>query len=327
MQPDVIVPIAPTPPIRRPPGPRGTGAAPARIGGRPSGPAGLRPDERADGIAFVDWRATGSMDRGSQFVLPRDGLVLQIPLERRPGGVSHAAPERICTSAVTLLDIRALSVPRDRAGTVQIWLSSTVLGEVADSMGFADLDPMEALRPVHGSILVDPTIHDLVASAVATLDRPDRGAAIFRVQLARALAAHLLGVHAESGSAAAPTRGGLAPWQLRRAQERIRAGLGDAPNLPAVAAECGLSVSHFTRAFRRSVGTSPHVWLVRQRVARAKAMMRGRDRSLAEIALACGFADQSHFTRVFAREADISPGRWRRMAGPDRQMPVRDDAF
>lgn len=311
--------IAPTDPT---PGRRSRGTpivldAPPRSGDRSRIRQGGRPDRGTDGIAFVDWRTKAPTGAHRRPTLPRDGLVLQVPLADHPGspyggGGDQGAPERICPSAVILLDIRARSVCRDRAGTVQVWLSSRVLADVADSMGLRDLDPMEALKPVHGRTLVDPTIHDLAASAVATLDRPDRGAAIFRIQLARALAAHLLGVHAEAGHVPTRTRGGLAPWQVRLAQERIRAELGAAPCLRAVAAACGLSVSHFTRAFRQSVGTSPHAWLVRQRVARAKVMMRAQDRSLAEIALACGFADQSHFTRVFAREEAMSPGRWRR---------------
>jgi AraC-like DNA-binding protein len=79
-----------------------------------------------------------------------------------------------------------------------------------------------------------------------------------------------------------------------------------------LAQECGLSVSHFARAFRRSTGMAPHQWLLQRRVAKAKQAMRETDAPLVEIAVSCGFADQSHFTRVFSKAAGISPGCWRR---------------
>ncbi|WP_232629946.1 helix-turn-helix domain-containing protein [Methylobacterium sp. Leaf118] len=164
----------------------------------------------------------------------------------------------------------------------------------------------------------DDTIRDLALRASATLDRADRGATVFRNQLGRALAAHLLATYADS---AEPARGGLAPWQLKRAQDRMRQALAQTLSLPTVAVACGLSPSHFARAFRCSTGISPHAWLVRQRLARAKDLMRAQDLSLADIALACGFADQSHFTRVFAREEAMSPGRWRRSIERDAAKP------
>lgn len=269
----------------------------------------------SDGIAPSEFRAGAGTSGAPRLGAYRDGLVIQAQLGAGlPGAGPRGAPEGLCASTVILLDNRVRSLASNHGAAVQVWLSRRLLDEVGASMGLAD--PIEPLRPIHGRVLVDATIHDLVASAVATLDRPDRGALVFRDQIARALAAHLLGLPVES-AVVDPVRGGLAPWQLRRAQERIRAELGDAPRLQEIAAECGLSVSHFARAFRQSVGASPHAWLVRQRIARAKTLMRTRGPSLAEIALACGFADQSHFTRVFAREERMSPGRWRRMVEPE----------
>jgi AraC family transcriptional regulator len=71
-----------------------------------------------------------------------------------------------------------------------------------------------------------------------------------------------------------------------------------------------LSVSHFSRAFRRTMVVAPHHWLLTRRIEVAK----GRDRglSLSDVALVCGFADQSHLTRVFTGMVGLSPGAWRR---------------
>jgi AraC family transcriptional regulator len=79
-----------------------------------------------------------------------------------------------------------------------------------------------------------------------------------------------------------------------------------------VARECRLSVSQFSRAFRRTMGVAPHKWLLTRRVEVAKDRLRDNLLSLPDVALACGFADQSHLTRVFTRIVGLSPGAWRR---------------
>ena len=70
--------------------------------------------------------------------------------------------------------------------------------------------------------------------------------------------------------------------------------------------------TNFSRAFRQSTGVSPHQWLLKRRADQTKSLLRDRTLPLSDVALSCGFADQSHFTRVFARLAGISPGAWRR---------------
>jgi AraC-like DNA-binding protein len=109
-------------------------------------------------------------------------------------------------------------------------------------------------------------------------------------------------------------KGGLAPWQERLSKEMIAGDLTGSTPLPEIAAACGLSVSHFSRAFRKSTGLSPHAWLLQARVESAKAMLRAGYAPLSTVALACGFANQSHFARVFARRVGWSPGSWRKTA-------------
>jgi AraC-like DNA-binding protein len=106
------------------------------------------------------------------------------------------------------------------------------------------------------------------------------------------------------------TVGGLTPWQLRCAHDRIDARLDQEVSLSELASHCGLSISHFARAFARSTGVPPHRWLMQRRVGRAKELML-TGTPLAEIALMCGFSDQSHLTRVFSQTTGMTPGRWR----------------
>lgn len=79
-----------------------------------------------------------------------------------------------------------------------------------------------------------------------------------------------------------------------------------------LAAVAGWSVRHFSRRFRQETGRTPHDWILGKRVERAKDLLGKPKLPLAEIALSCGFADQSHFTTAFRRLTDTTPLRWRR---------------
>ena len=109
-----------------------------------------------------------------------------------------------------------------------------------------------------------------------------------------------------------PARGGLASWQERRAREVIHANIRSGVALKEVARECGISVGHFSHAFRRTVGVAPHKWLIEQRVLLSKEKLRDDGLSLSDVATECGFSDQSHLTRVFRQAVGVSPGAWRR---------------
>lgn len=120
----------------------------------------------------------------------------------------------------------------------------------------------------------------------------------------------------EMGTTAAvnpePTRGGLAPWQIRKVTSHIEANLDRSIKNEELAELVRLNPSHFGRAFRNSLGEPPHEYVIRRRVERAQGLMLSTDASLSEIALDCGLADQSHLTRLFRRFAGESPRAWRR---------------
>jgi AraC family transcriptional regulator len=113
-----------------------------------------------------------------------------------------------------------------------------------------------------------------------------------------------------------PRPGGLATWQARRTLAYIEANLASKMDIDDLANLVALSRSHFSRAFKHSVGLSPMEYVVVRRVERAKAIISGTREPLAEVALACGFADQPHLNRRFRDIVGISPGRWRRSNVP-----------
>jgi AraC family transcriptional regulator len=83
-------------------------------------------------------------------------------------------------------------------------------------------------------------------------------------------------------------------------------------SLSDMARACGLSVSHFTRAFRKSFGMSPYRWLLERGIDHAKALLMTSDLPIADIAVRFGFSDQAAFTRALGQIVGDSPGRWRR---------------
>jgi AraC-like DNA-binding protein len=132
---------------------------------------------------------------------------------------------------------------------------------------------------------------------------------------------HLLLIH---DTALLPAPGmRLAPWQMRRAQEILRANLDGNIRVHQVAQECGLSESHFARAFKTSFGVSPMRWVIGQRIELAQQLLLDRRYSLSEIAIESGFADQSAFTRTFLNHLGETPCRWRReKLGSMNEFPV-----
>jgi AraC-like DNA-binding protein/thioesterase domain-containing protein len=120
--------------------------------------------------------------------------------------------------------------------------------------------------------------------------------------------------------------GGLAVWQANRALRYIEGNLGSKVAIREIADCVALSTSHFSRAFKRSLGSAPMAYVAARRVERARLMLTSTQESLTEIALACGFSDQPHFNRLFRRVVGMSPGRWRR-SSTEFQPTGKGDKF
>lgn len=114
--------------------------------------------------------------------------------------------------------------------------------------------------------------------------------------------------------ASAPTQfcGGLAPRVVRQLREYIDSNIDQLIKVETLANLANLSVCYFARAFKKSMGATPHNYLMRRRVERTVRLLSDTNMSLSEIAFAAGFADQSHFARRFRQHVGVSPRDYRR---------------
>jgi AraC family transcriptional regulator len=132
-------------------------------------------------------------------------------------------------------------------------------------------------------------------------------------------------VAAPSSGWAVPARGnvGALPMsRLRRVTEYIQQNLDKDLPLAELAALISMSPFHFARLFKGSTGLPPHRFVIRQRIARARACLSTPDLSIAQISRSVGFRTPSHFTTVFRRVTGITPRRFRARHRNDRIRPI-----
>lgn len=171
---------------------------------------------------------------------------------------------------------------------------------------------IESLRCLYGR--VDPVLHQMTQLVLPSLQDPHRFCELFLDYFRLLFCAHIARTYAPPFEVTKRFSGGLAPWQKRRVTELFREHLDGTLRLTTLADECGLSVSHFARSFRRTFGTSAHRYLILQRVKMAKTLLSTSDRLLSEVALEAGFSDEAAFSRTFKALVGTSPGQWKREA-------------
>jgi AraC family transcriptional regulator len=134
---------------------------------------------------------------------------------------------------------------------------------------------------------------------------------LFLDSIEQAMAVTLVNGHAVRHRPVQLSRGGLGSARLRRIKELVHAKMENDLSLDEMAQSVGLSTAHFARMFRKSMGETPHQFVLRQKLERAKRMLRAPDARVLDVALACGFKTQQHFAQVFRDICGASPIEYR----------------
>ena len=190
------------------------------------------------------------------------------------------------------------------ATTVMVELAPRLVGGAAPSRVRVDL------RPAYG--VDDPLLAQLVE---ALRGEARAGAAaegrLYVESLGIALAAHLARKYMAGAPPPREQHGALSASNLRRVLEYIEAHLGTDLALEQLARAASMNLFAFVRHFKQRTGLPPHQYVLRRRIDRARSLLADTDLSIVEIALRCGFGDQSSFTTAFRRRTRLTPGGYR----------------
>lgn len=189
--------------------------------------------------------------------------------------------------------------------TLELMLPRAFMRTVAEDLGVAEVVVL-GVEPCF--VVPDPIIPTLTEHLRPYLDAPETLDPLRADSFMWAFAIYVMRRYGGL-TERRPRHGGLTVDQERLAKEWIEATLPVGTSLAELAGVCGLGVSRFVRAFGCSTGVSPYRWLIGRRVERTKTLL-GAAFPLADIALACGFADQSHMTRTFKRATGMAPRSW-----------------
>jgi AraC family transcriptional regulator len=217
------------------------------------------------------------------------------------------------SGGVTILDLEEepLAFFPNPIDVVQFYIPRTALEEFAYENGIAAVG---TLRWPHCGM--DTTLKYLGITVLSAIQQQST-TRLFLDYIGQAVIAHATFSYREVRVPSEFAQGQLAPWQARRTKEYLTANLSGNISLASMASECGLSVSHFARAFRRRFGLAPHRWLMEQRVDAVKTLLLSSRLTLAEIAGECGVVDQPRTEQI------IQASRWRkpREMAPKQERP------
>jgi AraC family transcriptional regulator len=185
-------------------------------------------------------------------------------------------------------------------------------------LGISDAALMASSDGAYGEVelrasrkFADRRLSAMVAAVHAEMVAGFPSGRLFLDSLEQAMAVALVNGHAVRHRPVQLYRGGLGSARLRRIRELVRAKMEDDLSLDEMAESVGLSTAHFARMFRKSTGETPHQFVLRQRLERAKAMLRAPDARILDVAVACGFKTQQHFAQVFRDIWGVSPTEFR----------------
>lgn len=155
--------------------------------------------------------------------------------------------------------------------------------------------------------IIDPVIQHTAEALKAEIETGYFPSRLFGESAATMLAVRLLQAYASHKPVIKAYGDGLAKNKLQLAIDYINAHLDQDIKLADIAGLVGISHYYFCHLFKQTVGITPHKYLTQQRIEKAKLLLKNRELSIAEIAIECGFTDQSHLSKHFKRLVGLTP--------------------
>jgi AraC family transcriptional regulator len=238
-------------------------------------------------------------------------LFTKPPLEMnlRCEGVKRNAPPPVGSIALVPVGAVADASWRGNKDCLQVFVEPNLVQRVAAKSFDRDLSSA-AIPPLDAFIA--PELRSAMLAIGAESEAGALGGPLMIESLANILAVHLIRHLFGFRQAAARSRRALSRRKLAGIIDYIMANLDNRPTLERMAELAQLSPDHFARQFKATTGLAPYQFVIARRVERAQQLLCGRQElSLAEIAIAAGFSDQSQLCFHFKRIAGVTPGHFR----------------
>jgi AraC family transcriptional regulator len=159
--------------------------------------------------------------------------------------------------------------------------------------------------------VADPQIEYVLRALEADLEASLPVGRLFGESLLCALAVHLQSRYSVTPPRDAKSGNGLPRARLNRVIEYIEANLDRDIDLATLAQTAGMSAHYFSELFKQSVHVSPHQYVLRRKIARARNLLNDPGVTVLEAAVRSGFSDQSYFTKIFRRIVGVTPTGYR----------------
>jgi AraC family transcriptional regulator len=158
----------------------------------------------------------------------------------------------------------------------------------------------------------NPQIEHIARLYRAEMQQKGVGRRLYSESLGNLFILELLRNYCQNAPKLLAVQGGLGRKRLQCVLDYIDAHLAENIGLQDMAAIAGLSQHYFATLFKQSTGISPYAYVVKQRVERAKQQLQRSTLSISDVALVCGFADQSHLTKHFRNLYGMTPMQFRK---------------
>src|SRR3984957_8144099 len=224
-------------------------------------------------------------------------------------GVKRNAPPPVGSMALVPVGALADVSWRGNKDCLQVSVEPDLVQRVAAKSFERDLSPA-AIPPLDAFIA--PELRSAMLALGAESESGALGGPLMIESLANILAVHLIRHLFGFRPTAARARGVLSRRKLAATIDYIMANLDNRPTLERMAEMVHLSPDHFARQFKAATGLAPYQFVLARRVERAQQLLGGRQKlSLAEVAIAAGFSDQSQLCLHFKRISGVTPGHFR----------------